>query len=194
MGAIRLYDLQPVCHEEGEGYAGVRGDLVIMSELSSLEGGPLVRIHSACRYSEVLGSEDCDCAVQLKEAMASIALEGEGILFYLEQEGRGAGLAAKARGYAVSQAQSIDTVQAYEHLKIPFDSRQYGHCARFLLNNGIRSVRLMSNNPRKINALTDYGIHVTRRDHIVGVTRQNIDYLSTKRDRAGHLLPSDLRF
>lgn len=192
MGEVTIYPLEPICPEEGNGWAAVAGDLTIMSETQNLEGGPLIRMHSACRYSEIYESDDCDCAAQLKDTMAKIALEGQGILFYLDQEGRGAGLSIKAEGYRLSQEHGLTTAEAYEHMKVPFDSREYGHCARFLLNNGIQRVRLLSNNPWKIDALTEYGIEVSRQTHISGVTEHNIDYLRVKRDIAGHAFPPDL--
>ncbi|HSX08137.1 MAG TPA: hypothetical protein VLG11_04555 [Candidatus Saccharimonadales bacterium] len=189
---IRVYPLEPICEEEGPALAGVRGDMVIMSEEQDMTGGPLIRMHSACQYSEILGSSECDCDAQRLTAMARIAAEGSGIFFYLEQEGRGAGLAAKARGYAIAAQNGLDTVEAYRHLGLPFDTRQYGHCARFLLNNGFKKVRLMSNNPCKIDALAGYGLRVTPIPLVAGVTDGNVKYLRTKRDKAGHLLPPNL--
>lgn len=192
MNNLKVYELKPIFFEEWFGYAGVLGDLVMMSEDQAIEGGPLVRLHSACRYGDSLESADCDCGPQRQAALAAMAAEGSGIFFYLEQEGRGAGLLTKALGYALAQEEGLDTAEAYARMEVPFDTRQYGHCARFLLNHGIHNVRLLSNSPWKISALTDYGIATTPVPHVVGVNATNVNYLRTKRDKAGHLFPANL--
>ncbi|HSA84043.1 MAG TPA: GTP cyclohydrolase II [Patescibacteria group bacterium] len=159
---------------------------------AALEHGPLVRMHSACVYGEVLQSTDCDCGPQLEAAKSRMRGEGTGILFYLHQEGRGAGLPTKAKAYELQESEGLDTKEAYERLGVPFDQREYRHCAVVLRDNGITKVRLMSNNPHKIQALEEAGISVVRVPLIVGVTEQNLPYLRTKRDKAGHLFPKTL--
>lgn len=189
IGTVEIFQLNPENPLEGKADVTVFGGF---DGLPKSEGGPLIRMHSSCLYGEVLQSLDCDCGPQLDTARQRILDEGGGILFYLYQEGRGAGLLTKASGYAISESEGVDTMEAYRKMGVPFDQRHYGHCARFLLANGITNVRLMSNNPRKIGALEKSGITVTRSPLIVGVNDHNIEYLRTKRDKGEHLFPKDL--
>ncbi|WP_433560532.1 GTP cyclohydrolase II RibA [Nocardia sp. CA-151230] len=121
----------------------------------------LVRIHSRCLYGDVLGSQDCDCGPELELAMDLIQGEGgQGVLIYLEQEGRGAGLEVKAMGLHLGEETGADTFDAYRRLGHPDDSRTYDHAAYALAALGLRSVRLMTNNPDKVAALRDAGLIV----------------------------------
>jgi GTP cyclohydrolase II len=183
-----IYPLSPRNSDEGEGVAMVWGNI---EDLQRLEAGPLVRPHSRCLYGDVFGSCDCDCRDQL-DTMVGEAEEKGGILFYLaQQEGRGLGLEAKAKGYGLTQAKGLNTHQAYTELGLPFDTRQYGHCARWLLAHSIGRVQMATNNLRKIAAFRENGIVVTRRSLLI-VRSDNVDYLRAKRNEDGHLLPPDL--
>ncbi|WP_035056162.1 GTP cyclohydrolase II [Andreprevotia chitinilytica] len=149
----------------------------------------LVRLHSECLTGDVFGSLRCDCGEQLALALESIAAEGRGVLLYLRgQEGRGIGLAHKIRAYAL-QDEGLDTVDANAALGLPIDSRSYEMAAAMLHDLGVTSVRLMSNNPKKIAALEAAGLKVAERvPHAVEANAENRYYLATKRKRMGHLL------
>jgi GTP cyclohydrolase II len=148
----------------------------------------LVRIHSQCLTGDVFHSLRCDCGGQLEAALASIAKEGRGLLIYEEQEGRGIGLLNKLRAYEL-QDQGADTVEANEQLGFEADLRGYQMPAAILNFLGVRAVRLMSNNPRKIEALETAGIRVTERvPCLVDPVDSTESYLRTKRDKLGHLL------
>ena len=130
----------------------------------------------------------CDCGEQLERALSQIALEGRGVLLYLAQEGRGIGLLNKLRAYEL-QEQGMDTVDANIALGLPVDSRDYGMGAQILADLGLTSIRVMTNNPKKIVGLEGYGLTVTDQIPIQHPpTAHNADYLRTKRDRMGHLL------
>jgi 3,4-dihydroxy 2-butanone 4-phosphate synthase/GTP cyclohydrolase II len=147
----------------------------------------LVRIHSACATGDIFGSQRCDCQSQLHAAMQAIAAEGCGLLLYLPQEGRGIGLAGKLQAYRL-QEQGYDTVEANEHLGYPVDARTYDCATEILRDLGIRSVRLMTNSPTKLQALRDCGFTVERVPLEVQSTEDNLYYLQTKQRRLGHLL------
>ncbi len=151
--------------------------------------GCLVRIHSRCVYSEILGSVDCDCHDQVEHAKQLIATAGAGVIIYLDQEGRGAGLLAKARGYVYSQLNQADTFASYRALHLPDDSRDYAPAADLLESLGLTRVRLLTNNPEKMKALEAREIIVQREPSIVPVSDQARAYLEAKR-RHGHLIPS----
>jgi 3,4-dihydroxy 2-butanone 4-phosphate synthase/GTP cyclohydrolase II len=153
----------------------------------------LVRVHSECLTGDVLGSQRCDCGPQLDAALAEVARTGRGVVVYLRgHEGRGIGLLAKLRAYALQDA-GLDTVDANLELGLPADAREYAAAAQVLADLGVRSVRLLTNNPDKVAGLRRYGVEVTERVGLtVGVRPENIDYLRTKRDRMGHDLPDDL--
>ena len=148
----------------------------------------LVRLHSACLTGDVLGSLKCDCGPQLHAALAAIAAnQGGGILLYLQQEGRGIGLINKLRAYAL-QDQGFDTVDANTRLGFEPDERDFTLAAAMLTALGVSNVSLMTNNPQKVTGLSTQGLVVARVAHAMAPNPHNSDYLSTKRDRQGHLL------
>ena len=148
----------------------------------------LVRIHSECFTGDVLGSRRCDCGEQLDRSLQLIADQGEGVLVYLRQEGRGIGLLQKLRAYNL-QDQGHDTVDANLLLGHGADERSYSLAARILEDLGVKSVRLMTNNPLKISALEAEGIRVNTRVPLeIAGNPDNADYLSTKARRMDHLL------
>ena len=153
---------------------------------------PLVRLHSECLTGDILGSLKCDCGPQLDAALAQMAevanQGGWGALLYLRQEGRGIGLINKLRAYRL-QDQGFDTVEANERLGLPDEARDFATAARMLDLLGARTIRLMTNNPRKVSALEAAGITVIERvPHQLPDNPHNARYLATKRDKSGHLL------
>lgn len=204
--------------QEGVAFAAIAGS---QDDLTKDPAGPLVRMHSACIFSEIgekdssllnnwskltaheqsqaLGiangniSPDCDCQAQRQLAQKLIAFEGGVFIDLAEQEGRGWGLDIKREIYRLHREENLDTVEACQRLGIDSDIRRYGHCARFLLETlGLTKVRLMSNNPRKSAALQQAGIAVTSVSLVTGITDANAAYLRTKRDKLQHDLPADL--
>lgn len=152
----------------------------------------LVRVHSECLTSEVFGSLKCDCKLQLDAAQARVAEAGRGVILYLRQEGRGIGLANKIKAYEL-QHHGHDTVDANRMLGLPDDAREYGSAAAMLSFLGIRSVRLLTNNPAKVDGLTALGVDVRGREPVIVSTNQfSAGYLETKRARMGHALPAPL--
>jgi len=148
---------------------------------------PLVRIHSECITGDVFGSCKCDCGAQLDESLARIAKEG-GVLIYLRQEGRGIGLANKLKAYAL-QEQGYDTVDANVELGLPVDARNYAVAFQILKHMGVHSVKLLTNNPQKVAAISQYGINVCERVALTVVpTDENRAYLRTKQEKLGHLI------
>ena len=151
----------------------------------------LVRIHSECLTGDLLGSMRCDCGPQLHLAMCKIAAEGAGLLVYLRQEGRGIGLNEKLRAYNL-QDQGYDTVEANLLLGHDIDEREYDLAAAIIQHFGVRSVRLMTNNQDKIQALERCGVQVSARVPLeAGLTEENVAYLRTKADRLKHQLQLD---
>ena len=149
---------------------------------------PLVRLHSACFTGDVLGSLKCDCGPQLHTALSTMGGLGEGVLLYLNQEGRGIGLANKMRAYAL-QNQGFDTVEANHRLGFEDDERDFRIGAEILREMGFSRVRLMTNNPRKVAMLQSHGIDVVERvPLILPANRFNRGYLATKAEKSGHLL------
>lgn len=148
----------------------------------------LVRVHSECLTGDVFGSLRCDCGPQLQAAMKMIQDEGKGIIVYMHQEGRGIGLANKLKAYAL-QDEGKDTVEANEALGFKSDLRDYGLGAQILVDLGVKKIKLMTNNPKKIVGLKGYGLEVVERVSIqVAPTKNNVKYLETKRKKMGHLL------
>lgn len=149
---------------------------------------PLVRIHSECLTGDALFSLRCDCGAQLEAALERIALEGRGAVLYLRQEGRGIGLGNKIRAYAL-QDEGADTVEANHQLGFPDDAREYGLAVELLKHLGLLHIRLMTNNPRKLDALTADGIVIVERLALEsGRNPHNAAYLDVKRRKLGHLL------
>ena len=154
-----------------------------------IHGEPvLVRVHSECLTGDIFHSLRCDCGTQLEESLHRISKEERGVLLYIRQEGRGIGLINKLKSYAL-QEQGLDTVDANLSLGLPEDLREYGIGAQILFDLGVRKLRLLTNNPRKIHALNGYGLEITDQVPIeTSSTSHNQIYLRTKRDRMGHLL------
>ena len=148
----------------------------------------LVRVHSQCLTGDVFSSSRCDCGDQLRAALQRIEKEGSGVLLYMRQEGRGIGLANKILAYSL-QDQGRDTVEANQELGFKDDLRDYGIGAQILSDLGLTTIRLITNNPRKIIGLEGYGLKVSERvSSIITPTKHNARYLETKRDKLGHLL------
>jgi 3,4-dihydroxy 2-butanone 4-phosphate synthase/GTP cyclohydrolase II len=148
----------------------------------------LVRVHSECLTGDVFHSQRCDCGQQLEAALRMIEEEGRGVLLYLAQEGRGIGLLNKLRAYKL-QEEGLDTVDANLQLGLPADLRDYGIGAQILVDLGLSSIRILTNNPKKIVGLEGYGLRVTEQIPIQHPpTPHNVDYLRAKKDRLGHLL------
>jgi 3,4-dihydroxy 2-butanone 4-phosphate synthase/GTP cyclohydrolase II len=165
-----------------EPIALVHGDL-------SKRDAPLVRLHSECWTGDVLGSLRCDCGEQLGRALTTIVAEGAGVLLYLRQEGRGIGLANKLRAYALQDG-GLDTVAANAALRLPVDAREYGAAAAILADLGLERVRLMTDNPAKVEGLEVLGIRVLDRVSLPALPNPvNRPYLETKTARLGHLQP-----
>jgi 3,4-dihydroxy 2-butanone 4-phosphate synthase/GTP cyclohydrolase II len=160
---------------------------LVMGEITP-EEPVLARVHSECLTGDVFGSQRCDCGEQLHLAMRRIAGEGKGILLYMRQEGRGIGLLNKLKAYHL-QDNGLDTVEANEALGFPADLRDYGIGAEILADLGAKSLRLMTNNPKKISGLYGFGLRVAERIPIeIDTNKNNAFYLSTKKMKLGHML------
>ena len=167
--------------DKAEHVALVKGEVAGLPDV-------LVRMHSKCLTGDVFGSQRCDCGPQLHAAMDLVAREGRGVIVYLDQEGRGIGLLNKIRAYAL-QDSGADTVQANQRLGFAPDLRNYGIGAQILRDLGLSSIRVMTNNPRKLVGLEGYGLEIVERVPLLASpTQDNVGYLRTKRDKLGHLL------
>jgi GTP cyclohydrolase II len=167
-----------------EHVAVVRGDVRGRADVP-------VRLHSECLTGDVLGSYRCDCRDQLEAALTYIGRQERGIVLYLRQEGRGIGLINKIRAYALQDG-GLDTVEANHALGFPDDARDYTVAAEMLKALGVKSIQLLSNNPRKVQGLRDNGIAITRRLPLVErPNRHNRRYLETKARKSGHLIEPD---
>ena len=148
----------------------------------------LVRVHSECLTGDVFGSERCDCGDQIRTSMEMVSREGKGVIVYMHQEGRGIGLVNKIKAYAL-QEQGKDTVEANIELGFKDDMRDYGIGAQILVDIGVRKMRLLTNNPKKLVGLDGYGITITERVPIeISPCDDNIHYLKTKKNKMGHIL------
>ena len=152
----------------------------------------LVRIHSQCLTGDVFGSTKCDCGLQLHRTMQMIQKEGQGAIVYQQQEGRGIGILNKIRAYAL-QDEGADTVEANERLGLAVDSREYRQCAEVLFDLGLCKVRVISNNPLKLQALEEAGLKIVERVSIQVDSAESAEqYLRTKKEKLGHLLDFNL--
>ena len=159
----------------------VRGDVAKKEKV-------LVRVHSECLTGDVFGSRRCDCGPQLHQAMKQVADAGSGVILYMRQEGRGIGLAPKIQAYKL-QEQGLDTVEANEKLGYGMDLREYGLGAQILCDLGLKTIRLLTNNPKKIVGLKGYGLKIVEQVPIkIKSNPHNEKYLKTKREKLGHLL------
>lgn len=171
--------------DDKEHAAFVKGDVVNKENV-------LVRIHSECLTGDAIGSLRCDCRDQLEGALRKIEEEGTGIVLYLRQEGRGIGLTNKLRAYAL-QDQGMDTVEANLALGFEDDQRDYHLAGHMLKSLGVKSIRLLTNNPKKLHELQKWQIEITERvKHIYPENPFNIQYLETKKKRSGHLLDPEM--
>lgn len=173
------------------GGEGLRDQAAVIVGDPDLSGPVHVRLHSACLTGDLFGSLKCDCGDQLRHTAKFMAENGGGVILYLDQEGRGNGLANKVRAYGL-QAKGHDTYDADEILGFGLDQRRFGYAARMLDLLGVTRVRLMTNNPKKIEALRAAGLEVSDQRIQGRPTPENIHYLATKRDRAGHFLDVDV--
>ncbi len=161
---------------------------LVKGKIDELKEPVLVRMHSECLTGDAFGSLRCDCRAQLEAALTRISEEGEGVVVYLRQEGRGIGLINKLKAYSLQDG-GLDTVEANEKLGFPADLRNYGVGAQILTDLGINKLKLLTNNPRKIAGLGGYGIHVESREPLViSPTDYNAEYLEIKRKKLGHFI------
>jgi GTP cyclohydrolase II len=189
LGPVRVFPFSSSKPGEGDAVAIVAGTPETVPKTAP---APLVRLHSRCLYGEFLKSRDCDCLAQYEETLRLILDERVGIIFYLEQEGRGRGLMDKARAYQYMERYRKDTVEAYTDLNYEVDPRGYSHVSHFLRELGIDRVRLITNNPRKVEALESDGIHVERIPVVVGINHWNIHYIEAKKNKLGHMIDLEI--
>lgn len=180
MGNYRMYD---------SGNDSIR--LISYGDIYNLGENPLVRIQSSCLASEIFGAIDCDCADQLRESMKMIATEDAGLVIHLDQEGRGQGLSNKINVVRIMQHEKVDTAEAFNYMRLEQDIRQYNTVTKLLTDIGYTKIRLISNNPRKINAVEHAGIKVESINTNPNIRPENKDYLYCKNIKLGHQLPLD---
>jgi GTP cyclohydrolase II len=185
LGPVKVFPFHSSKPGEGDAIAIVSGE-------PEAAEAPLLRMHSRCLYGELLRSRDCDCYAQYEESIRLVLDEKCGIICYLDQEGRGRGLMDKALAYAYMERYRKDTVEAYHDLNFEVDPRTYSHVGEFLHELGVKKVRLITNNPRKVEALEAEGIIVERVPVVVGINHWNIHYIETKKYKLGHLIDLDL--
>ena len=193
--SIQHYSTSPLPTEWGEFIVHVYRDANHQEHMAICKGtfaagqATLTRVHSACFTGEALGSLKCDCKAQLEFALQKIQQAESGVVVYLFQEGRGIGLGDKIKAYALQETQGLDTVDANTHLGLSEDARTYENAYAILQDLGIDTIKLMTNNPLKVQALQDAGIHVQERIAVeVGLNQVNYQYLETKQQRMGHWL------
>lgn len=173
------------------GGEGLRDQVAIIIGKPDFNDVVAVRLHSACLTGDLFGSLKCDCGDQLRGTVQFMAENGGGILLYLDQEGRGNGLSNKIRAYAL-QAGGFDTYEADEVLGFDLDQRRFDFAAEMLRQLGVRQVKLLTNNPEKIAAVVRAGLDIVAHERVIGrPTAENVHYLTSKRDRAGHLIDID---
>ncbi|MCU0641663.1 MAG: bifunctional 3,4-dihydroxy-2-butanone-4-phosphate synthase/GTP cyclohydrolase II [Candidatus Margulisbacteria bacterium] len=183
----------PTAHGDFVAHAyedSLSGDIHVALVKGKVEGEKdvLVRVHSECLTGDVFGSRRCDCGEQLASALEKIDFTGQGVLLYMRQEGRGIGLKDKLKAYAL-QDQGLDTVEANEALGYPADLRDYGIGAQILADLGLSTIRLITNNPKKVIGLEGYGLAITQRVPLEMLPNEhNARYLSTKSEKLGHIL------
>lgn len=165
------------------------GGIGSTSENAEIQSDPvLVRVHSECLTGDVFGSRLCDCGKQLDHAMQAIAEAGKGVVLYMRQEGRGIGLMNKLRAYKLQQEENLDTIEANRRLGFPTDLRHYGIGAQILVDLGVRDIRLLTNNPKKVVGIDGYGLRIVERVPLeIPPTAENKRYLDVKRTVLGHL-------
>ncbi|MFC4858474.1 GTP cyclohydrolase II [Actinophytocola glycyrrhizae] len=194
MGDVNLTEHE-LRHADGDfrvvvlsGGSDIHGNQPCAAVFGEPEDGCLVRIHSRCVYGEIFESVDCDCRDQLRQSMAMMRKAGSGVLIYLDQEGRGAGLLAKALGYQLTQREGLDTFSSYRVLGLPEDSRSYGDAVAILRSLKLRRVRLLTNNPAKVAALSTADVQVEQQPFLVrGQSVEARRYLAAKA-RFGHTI------
>jgi len=172
--------------DDKEHLALVKGDVASQENV-------LVRVHSECVTGDILGSLRCDCGEQLAEAMRRIQAEGRGVLLYLRQEGRGIGLGSKIKAYHLQDAEGLDTVEANHRLGFPADFRDYGIGVQILKDLGLATIRILTNNPKKIVGIEGHGIQIVEQIPLaIPPNHYNYKYLKTKQEKLGHKLESVL--